>query len=136
MKLVRFGLVSLVLLLMASPLVAPPASADSGKHKGQSPEEMAQKALSKWKKTLKITPEQEPQFQSVMTDSYRKMAEAKTAAAGDKAKMKESMITVMQEREQALSQVLTADQMKIYNEKIAKMATKAKEKMAKADDTK
>jgi len=136
MRLVRFGWVSLVLLVLAAPLTAPAAFADSGKHKGQSPEEMAKKALDKWQKTLKITPEQAPQFESVMTDSYRKMAEAKTAAAGDKAKMKESMITIMKEREDALASVLTADQMKIYNEKIAKMASKAKEKMAKADDTK
>ncbi|HET9234201.1 MAG TPA: hypothetical protein VFP10_08695, partial [Candidatus Eisenbacteria bacterium] len=109
---------------------------DYGKHKGQSPEEMAKKALNKWQKTLKITPEQAPQFEAAMTESYRKMAEAKTAAAGDKTKMKESMVTVLKEREESLAQVLTADQMKIYKEKIAKVSKKTKEHMAKTDDTK
>lgn len=137
MKLVRLGWVSLVLLVLATALIAPNVVAgDYGKHKGQSPEEMAKKALNKWQKTLKITPEQAPQFEAAMTESYRKMAEAKTAAAGDKTKMKESMVTVLKEREESLAQVLTADQMKIYKEKIAKVSKKTKEHMAKTDDTK
>ncbi|HET9328025.1 MAG TPA: hypothetical protein VFQ05_14765, partial [Candidatus Eisenbacteria bacterium] len=68
MKLVRLGWVSLVLLVLATALIAPNVVAgDYGKHKGQSPEEMAKKALNKWQKTLKITPEQAPQFEAAMT---------------------------------------------------------------------
>ena len=130
MKLVRLGAVSLfALTLLALPLTQGVASAKSSK----SPEEMSKEALAKWKGTLKITDEQAPQFESVMTESYTKMAEAKTAAAGDKAKLKESMQTIMQERNDALAKVLTPDQMKIYNEKANKMASHAKKKMAKAE---
>jgi len=132
MKLVRLGAVSLfALTLLALPLTQGVASAKS--HTAKSPEEMSKEALAKWKGTLKITDEQAPQFESVMTESYTKMAEAKTAAAGDKAKLKESMQTIMQERNDALAKVLTPDQMKIYNEKASKMASQAKKKMAKTE---
>jgi hypothetical protein len=133
MKLLRIGAVSLfALTLLALPLTQGVASAKSSKS-AKSPEELSKEALAKWKGTLKITDEQAPQFESVMTESYTKMAEAKTAAAGDKAKMKESMQTIMQERSDALAKVLTPDQMKIYNEKVNKMASEGKKKMAKAE---
>jgi len=133
MKLVRLGAVSLfALTLLALPLTQGVASAKSSSH-AKTPEEMSKEALAKWKTTLKITDEQAPQFEQVMTDSYTKMAEAKTAAAGDKAKMKESMKSIMDERTEALAKVLTPDQMKIYNEKVNKMASQAKKKMAKTE---
>src|SRR5262249_33942543 len=139
MRLVRLGWVTLVLLLLASPVLAQGKSADkatpaSAKHAAQTPEEMAKKALPKWKETLKITDEQAPQFESVMTDSYKKMADAKTAAAGDKAKMKASMQTIAKDRDEALAKVLTPDQMKIYQQKMAENMSKAKAHMAKHDE--
>jgi hypothetical protein len=96
---------------------------------------MAKQALAKWKTTLKITDEQAPQFESVMTDSYRKMAEAKTAAAGDKAKLKASMKDIMEDRSEALAKVLTPEQMEIYHKKVDKMASEAHKKMEKAEST-
>jgi Spy/CpxP family protein refolding chaperone len=140
MKWVRFGLVPLLVLALASVSFAQattdakPATAKSAAA-GKSPEDMAKQALAKWKGVLKLTPEQEPQFESVMTDSYHKMAEAKTAAAGDKAKMKASMETIMSDRDTELAKILTPDQMKIYHEKVAKMSAKAKEHMSKAEGT-
>jgi len=101
----------------------------------KSPEEMAKEALAKWKEVLKLTDEQVPQFESVMTESYQKMAEAKTAAAGDKAKMKASMQTIMSDRDAALAKVLTPDQMKTYHEKLEKMSSKAKEHMSKSESS-
>jgi hypothetical protein len=134
MKLVRLGAVSLFALgLLALPLTQGTALAKGASKSAKTPEEMSKEALAKWKTTLKITDEQAPQFEQVMTESYTKMAEAKTAAAGDKAKMKESMATIMQDRNDALAKVLTPDQMKIYNEKANKMASHAKKKMAKAE---
>jgi C1A family cysteine protease len=130
MKWVRYGLLPLLMLAVVS---ASPAMAKS--KSGKSPEEMAKTALAKWKGVLKLTPEQEPQFESVMTASYAKMAEAKTAAAGDKAKMKESMQSIMTERSEDLSKFLTPDQMTIYHQKIDKMASKAKEHMEKTEGT-
>jgi hypothetical protein len=133
MKLVRLGAISLfALTLLALPLTQGVASAKSSKS-AKTPEEMSKEALAKWKGTLKITDEQAPQFESVMTESYTKMAEAKTAAAGDKAKMKESMHAIMEDRREALAKVLTPDQMKIYNEKVDKMASQAKKKMEKTE---
>jgi Spy/CpxP family protein refolding chaperone len=128
MKWVRYGLLPLLVLALVS---AAPAMA-KGKS-GKSPEEMAKTALAKWKGVLKLTPEQEPQFESVMTASYTKMAEAKTAAAGDKAKMKESMQSILTERSEDLSKFLTPDQMTIYHQKIDKISSKAKEHMGKME---
>src|SRR5262245_37256418 len=133
MRLVRFGWVPLVLLVLASPVLAEKGM-DYGKHAGQSPEEMAKNAVNKWKQTLKLTDAQVPQFEAVMTDSYKKMADAKTAAAGDKAKMKTSMATIMKDREEALSKVLTPDQLKTYQQKMTKMNKQAKAHMAKAEE--
>jgi len=130
MKWVRYGLLPLLVLALVS---AAPAMAKS--KSGKSPEEMAKTALAKWKGVLKLTPEQEPQFESVMTASYGKMAEAKTAAAGDKAKMKESMQSILTERSEDLAKFLTPDQMTIYHQKIDKMSSKAKEHMGKTEGT-
>jgi len=47
MRLVRLCWVPLVLLVLASPLLTQSAFADNGKHAGQSPEEMAKKAVEK-----------------------------------------------------------------------------------------
>jgi hypothetical protein len=140
MKWVRFGLVPLLVLALASMALAQattdakPAAAKSAAA-GKSPEDMAKQALAKWKSVLKLTPEQEPQFTQVMTDSYQKMADAKTAAAGDKAKMKESMTTIMSDRDAALEKILTPDQMKIYHEKMTKMASEAHKHMSKTEKT-
>jgi Spy/CpxP family protein refolding chaperone len=143
MKWVRFGLVPLLVLALASVALAqdktadaakPAATAKSSAAMAKSPEEMAKEALAKWKDVLKLTAEQTPQFESVMTDSYQKMADAKTAAAGDKAKMKASLKTIMSDRDQALAKVLTPEQMKIYHEKMAKMNAKAKEHMSKTTE--
>ena len=129
MKWVRYGLLPLLVLALVS---AAPAMAKSGKS-GKSPEDMAKTALAKWKGVLKLTPEQEPQFESVMTASYGKMAEAKTAAAGDKAKMKESLQSIMSERSEDLAKFLTPDQMNVYHQKIDKISSKAKEHMGKME---
>src|SRR5262245_15043797 len=114
MKWVRFGLVPLLVLALASVTFAQattdakPAAAKSAAA-AKSPEDMAKQALAKWKGVLKLTPEQVPQFEQVMTDSYRKMSDAKTAAAGDKAKMKESMTSIMSDRETELGKILTPE---------------------------
>lgn len=134
MKFVRFGLALGLMVVLASPLFAQtPTTTDAAKPMAKSsaammksPEDMAKQALAKWKDTLKITDEQAPKFEAVMTDSYKKMADARTAAAGDKAKMKESMESIMKDRDAALAGVLTPDQMKTYNAKMKEMAGKAK----------
>ncbi|TMQ54118.1 MAG: hypothetical protein E6K72_07970 [Candidatus Eisenbacteria bacterium] len=137
MKLVRLVLIPLVLVAFASTVfaqgagteaAAKPASTKSASAK--SPEEMAKEALAKWKMTLKLTDEQSPQFESAMMESYKKMADAKTEAAGDKAKMKASMQTIMKDREEALSKVLTPEQMKTYQTQVSKNMKTAKKHMS------
>jgi len=126
----KFGRSLLAACLMLA-IAAPVFAADNMKT-AKSPEEMAKEALAKWKDTLKITDEQAPKFEAVMTDSYQKMADAKTAAAGDKAKMKASTAQIMKDRDAALAQVLTPDQMKTYHEKMGEMKKKGQEHMKKA----
>jgi hypothetical protein len=102
----------------------------------KSPEEMAKEAVAKWKTTLKLTDDQTPQFESIMTDSYTKMAAAHTEAAGDKAKMKASMDQLMKDRADALSKVLTPDQMKTYEAQVTKNMHAAKSHMKSASTSK
>src|SRR5262249_17459362 len=83
--------------------------------------------------SLKLTDEQAPQFESIMMDSYKKMGEARTEAGGDKEKMKASMQTIMKEREEALSKVLTPEQMKKYQKQTNKNVQSAKKKMSKSE---
>ena len=136
MRLVRLALVPLILLAFASVVFAQTeaksttsAPAATKSTTAKTPEEMAKEALAKWKTTLKITDEQAPQFESIMTDSYKQMADAKTAAAGDKAKMKASMATIMKDREEALGKVLTPEQMKTYQAQMSKNAKTMKKHM-------
>jgi len=127
-------LASLAVILVSSTAFAQAASTDAAAKTAtkamKSPEDMAKEALAKWKTTLKLTEEQAPQFESVMTDSYTKMAAAKTEAAGDKAKMKASMEQIMKDRSEALSKVLTPDQMKTYEKQVNKNVSAAKKHMA------
>ena len=136
MKLARLVLVPLLLFAFASYAYAqsdatgsPAKSASTKSATAKTPEERAQEALAKWKTTLKLTEEQAPQFESIMTDSYTKMAAAKTDAAGDKAKMKTSMDQILKDREAALAKVLTPDQMKTYEKQVTKNVSTAKKHM-------
>ena len=140
MKWVRIVLVPLLLVAFVSAVSAQGMGMDSTAKaaptkstSGKSPEEMAKEALAKWKTTLKLTDEQAPQFESIMTDSYTKMAAAKQEAAGDKAKMKASMDQIMKDRSEALSKVLTPDQMKIYEKQVQKNVKTAKKQMKKSN---
>jgi Spy/CpxP family protein refolding chaperone len=139
MRFVRFALLPLLLLVFAASAFALDQSATSSSgtastgmsmKSAKSPEDMGKEALAKWKDVLKITDEQAPQFEAVMTDSYKKMADARTAAGGDKAKMKASMQSIMKERDEALAKVLTPDQMKTYHAKMKEMSSSAKKHMS------
>lgn len=141
MKWIRFGLVPVLVLTLASAALAEdktetkPAAAKHGEW-NKSPEEMSKDALAKWQGPLKLTDAQKPQFESIMKDSYQKMADARKDAAGDQTKMKTSMQQIMAERDESLAKVLTPDQMKTYREKMEKMKSEAKKKWnkdAKAD---
>lgn len=129
MKIHRSSLIPVLIIavagLLSAPAFADDAAAPPADAAGKS-DERVQKALDKWKETLKLTDEQTPKFNDIMRDSHTKMAEAKEAAAGDKVKLKASMQSIFKERDEALSKILTADQMKIYREKIAKAANKMK----------
>jgi hypothetical protein len=92
----------------------------------RSPQDLAMEALARWKTTLKITDAQTPRFESIMIDSYRNMARAKAAAGDDKAKLRESVLSVFKERETALAQVLTSEQMTLYRQHVHHAAQYAK----------
>jgi len=124
MKWVRSIMIPLLIAAFASTAIAAASGSAS-----KSPEDKAKEALAKWKTTLKLTEEQAPQFESIMTDSYTKMAAAKTDAAGDKAKMKTSMDQILKDREEALAKVLTPDQMKTYEKQTSKNVSTAKKHM-------
>ena len=120
MKWIRFGLVPVLALTLATVAVADDKTAttkpaSTAKHGGgdwnKSPDEMAKQALDKWQKTLKLTDAQKPQFESIMKDS---------------------MHGIMADRDAALAKVLTPDQMKTYNEKMEKMKSEGKKKWDKA----
>jgi len=117
-------MIPLLIAAFASSAIAAASSTTS-----KTPEERAKEALAKWKTTLKLTEEQAPQFESIMTDSYTKIAAAKTDAAGDKAKMKTSMDQILKDREEALAKVLTPDQMKTYEKQVTKNVSTAKKHM-------
>jgi hypothetical protein len=139
MKLLRLALVPLILVAFASTAFAQGGGTDSTakaaaptKLMGKSPEEMAKEQLPKWKKTLKLSDVQVPQFEQIMTDSYQKMADAKAEAAGDKEKMKASAEQILKDRQEALSKVLTPDQMKTYEKQTKKNVKTAKKQMPKS----
>ena len=113
---------------MDSTAKAAPAKSSSAK----SPEERAKEQLAKWKTTLKLSEVQVPQFESIMTDSYQKMADAKKEAAGDKEKLKASTEQILKDRQEALSKVLTPDQMKTYEKQTKKNVKSVKKQMKKS----
>ena len=135
MKWIRLALIPMLLVALTSTVFAQAATTEApaksaSKKAMASPEEMAKESLAKWKTTLKLTDEQAPQFESIMTDSYTKMAAAHTEAAGDKAKLKASMTQLMKDRSDALSKVLTPDQMKTYESQVSKNMKTAKKHMS------
>jgi Spy/CpxP family protein refolding chaperone len=129
MKRIQIVFVALFALALASTVAShaqTPAKHEATSVSALTPEEMAKDALAKWKATLNLTDQQVPGFEAVMTDSYRKMQAAKTAAAGDKAKMQASMQTIMKDRDTALSKVLTPEQMDTYRVKLAQATARAR----------
>jgi len=129
MKAVRFALLPLLLIAFASVVSAPVARSAASSPK--SPDQMAAEALAKWKTVLKLTDEQAPQFESIMKDSYQKLADAKKEAAGDKAKLKTSTDQILKDRQEALSKLLTPEQMKTYEAQVHKNVSAAKSHMKK-----
>ena len=139
MRLLRLALVPLILVAFTSTVFAQGGGMDSTAKaaapktaSGKSPEEMAKEQLGKWKDKLKLSDVQVPQFEQIMTESYQKMADARTEAAGDKEKMKASMEQIMKDRHDALSKLLTPEQMKTYEAQVNKNMSTAKKKMEKA----
>src|SRR5262245_25848824 len=127
MKAVRLVLLPLLLVAFASAVSVPVAmSATSSTSAPKTPDQMAADALAKWKTVLKLTDEQAPQFESIMKDSYQKMADAKKEAAGDKAKLKTSTEQILKDRQEALAKVLTPEQMKTYEAQVHKNVSTAK----------
>jgi len=97
----------------------------------QSAEDLAKAAAERWKSILNLSDEQTAKFQDVSLDTQKRLAEAKTAAAGDKEKFAESAKSIWKDHDAQLEKFLTPDQMKTYREKTAEMK-KAREK-AKAE---
>jgi Spy/CpxP family protein refolding chaperone len=124
----RLALVPMMLLALTTVALADDKAEGKSKHSGN---DMAAK-MAKMEKELKITADQKPQFEQVMSDSHQKMMDAKKDAAGDKDKMKASMASIRADQDAALAKILTPDQMKIYNEKMEKMKAEGKKKMEKA----
>ena len=120
MKFSRFLKTTLLAALSLSLMAATVHSAEKPRPvaapTARTPLDVAKEALARWKTTLTITDQQAPAFESVMIDSYRKMAQAKASAAGDKAKLREAVVAVFKEREGALARVLTPEQMKLYQQ--------------------
>jgi hypothetical protein len=112
---------TLALAVMAV-LAASPAFAQD-----KSAEDMAKAATEKWKSILNLSDEQAAKFQNVSLDTQKKLAEAKTAAGGDKAKFTESAKSIWQDHDAQLERILTPEQMKTYREKSAELK-KAREK--------
>ena len=135
MKSVRLFLLPLLMVAFASAACVPAAMAATATTP-KSPDEMATEALAKWKTALKLTDEQAPQFETIMKDSYQKMADAKTAAAGDKTKMKASMESILKDRSDALSKLLTPEQMKTYEAQTKKNMSTAKKHMSSKSTSK
>ena len=80
----------------------------------QNPADIAKAAIERWKVTLKITDEQAPAFESLMMNSFRQMARAKSSTAGDKAKTYAAVQAVFTERDAALAKLLTPEQLEVY----------------------
>jgi Spy/CpxP family protein refolding chaperone len=130
MKLSRFLKITLLAALSLSLMAATVHSAEKPRSvaapTARTPQDLANEALARWKTTLKITDAQAPRFESIMIDSYRKMAQAKASAAGDKAKLNDSVFAVFKEREAALVAVLTPEQMMLYRQHVHHATSYAK----------
>jgi predicted nucleic acid-binding Zn-ribbon protein len=123
MRLARTALVSVLLLSAA----AIPVRAQE-----RSPEELAKSIAARWKTLLGLSDEQTAQFEAAALSTEKKTAQARSAAAGDAAKLQESMAGIFKERKAAVEKILTPDQLKRYEELMAKARKKVADKAAPA----
>ena len=123
MSLARAALVSVLLLAAA----AIPARAQQ-----RSSEALAKSIAARWKTLLELSDEQTASFEAVALSTEKKTAEAKAAAAGDAAKIQESLAMIFKERKAGVEKILTPDQLKRYEELVAKVRKKAADKAAPA----
>ena len=140
MKFSRFLRITLLAALCLSLMAAMGHSAQKPQSvaapTARTPMDIAREALARWKTTLKITDAQMSSFESVMIDSYRRMAQAKASAAGDKTKLHDSVMAVFREREAALANVLTSEQMQLYRAHVHQAASYVKAQVAQAGTSK
>lgn len=123
MRLNRMVLVS----LLAVGVAAVPAGAQQ-----RSSEEVAKSIAERWKTLLDLSGEQTRQFENLAFAIEKKTVDAKAAAAGDPAKLEASMTDIFKERQAAVAKILTPDQLKRYDELMARARRKAAQKAAPA----
>ncbi len=115
-----------LLLSAAAPLPA----------QGRTPEETAKSTAARWKPILGLSDAQTADFEKVALETDRRSAEARAAAGGDAARLKESMRVILADRNAAVAKILTPEQMKKYDAAMALARRKAAEKPAAAPPAK
>lgn len=79
-----------------------------------SPEVRAKSIAVRWKPLLGLTDEQTVQFEKIALDAEKRTAQARVAAGGDPARLREAMAPILKDRNAAVAKLLTPEQMKKY----------------------
>lgn len=119
-------------LLGAALLASAPAAARAQQAAPvqRSSEETARSIAARWKTLLDLSGEQTTQFENLALSIEKKTAAAKTAAAGDSARLEATMTGIYKERQEGVAKILTPDQLKKYDELMARARRKAAQKGA------
>jgi len=121
-----------VAVLLGATLLAfaPAARAQQATPAPRSSEETAKSIAARWKTLLDLSGEQTVQFENLALAIEKKTADAKTAAAGDPPRLEAAMTAIYKERQEGVAKILTADQLKKYDELMARARRKAAQKGA------
>jgi hypothetical protein len=113
-------LASLAVLLLATAFVfAQPPQERRGNGQRMSPEDMAKRNTEWMTKDLKLTPDQVVSVDSInLIFAQAQQILFQSANEEDREKIRETMTALNREKEKALSDVLTREQLELYKKKI------------------
>ena len=93
------------------------------------PEEMAKRNTDAMKERLELNDDQLKKVEAINLETSKKMSEVFASASGSREAMREEMMAIDEEKDEALKPILTEDQWKEYEKMKEEQAERRRQRM-------
>jgi len=115
-----------IILFLFTFLLALIANAQRG---NMDPEEMAKRNTDAMKERLELNDDQLKKVEAINLETSKKMSEVFASASGSREAMREEMMAIDEEKDEALKPILTEDQWKEYEKMKEEQAEQRRQRM-------